>query len=82
MEYDGCEELLLTLLPAFGREFEVEPMDDEICRGGRLDPLDCLVDDGRFELTLRLELEGRFLLPPDLLVLELLFLLNILDFRM
>ena len=67
----GRGDLLLTLLPVFGREFAVEPTEDEICRVGRLlELLERLVLDGRFELTLLRELDGRLLLPPDLFTFE------------
>jgi hypothetical protein len=72
VENDVREGLLLTVLPALGRGVLVEPMEEDICREGRLFfPPVRLEEDGRFELTFRLDdLLGRFLLPPDLLILE------------
>ncbi|MDF1514981.1 MAG: hypothetical protein P1S60_14315 [Anaerolineae bacterium] len=76
--YGVCELGLLTVFPVFGREFELELIDEEICLGGRFfGLLEPLVEDGFLELTLLRELDGRFLLPPDRLICELLFLVAI-----
>lgn len=72
----------MPVLPAFGREVEFEPIDDEIVRGGRdveglFDPLDGVVGDGRFEPTLLRESDGRFLVPPDLFTFDPLLFVGI-----